>query len=418
MLRQTQALSPKNKLNQTLRSWLPILQSSLDELKETLEPFIQNNPFVSIEQNRSQQNLKKNFFKELNKSSVSSALEATSIYKESLYEKLISQINPPLFPTQKSQNIAYKIIECINNEGYFEYDESILGEFDKALVDSIRARFSSIEPVGVGACNLKESFLFQLDSFECSDEIYKSVKSIIENFENIDKMTRLKNYDDALKIIKKFKNPPAIDYLEDEIAIVPDIIISTKDTNISVRVNDGLYPEILLDIEGLDEDNEFVSDKVREARTLIDALEMRKATLYKIGLMIVEYQYDYFFGGDIKPMKLKNLAQDLDRSPSTISRAIANKHLECERGIIALKKFFASGLDEEISNEAIKEFLIELIRSENPKKPLSDLKILEIIKDKFRIPLVRRTITKYRKCLNIGSSSERKRIYEIGKLTI
>ena len=129
--------------------------------------------------------------------------------------------------------------------------------------------------------------------------------------------------------------------------------------------------------------------------------------------MIVEYQYDYFLGGDIKPMKLKDLADELGRNPSTISRAIANKYLSSPRGAVALKNFFATGFDEETSNAAIKEFLLELIKNEDHKKPLSDLKIQELIQAKFNIQIVRRTITKYRKILNIGSSSQRKKIYQI-----
>ena len=189
-------------------------------------------------------------------------------------------------------------------------------------------------------------------------------------------------------------------------------MLSTS-SGISVQINDEYYPEILVDTEGLDEKEAFVSSRIKEASELIDALEMRKATLYKIGLMIVEYQYDYFLGGDIKPMKLKDLADELGRNPSTISRAIANKYLSCSRGTVALKNFFATGFDEETSNAAIKEFLLELIKNEDHKKPLSDLKIQELIQAKFNIQIVRRTITKYRKILNIGSSSQRKKIYQI-----
>ena len=189
-------------------------------------------------------------------------------------------------------------------------------------------------------------------------------------------------------------------------------MLSTS-SGISVQINDDYYPEISIDTEGLDEKEAFVSSRVKEASELIDALEMRKATLYKIGLMIVEYQYDYFLGGDIKPMKLKDLADELGRNPSTISRAIANKYLSSPRGTVALKNFFATGFDEETSNAAIKEFLLELIKNEDRKKPLSDLKIQELIQAKFNIQIVRRTITKYRKILNIGSSSQRKKIYQI-----
>ena len=414
MLRQKQTLAPKIKLNQTLRSWLPILQSGLDELKETLEPFIKENPFATIKhKNLEKSEKKRNFFEQVSRNSVSESIEALSIYKESLYEKLISQINPPLFPTQKSQDIAYKIIECLDDEGYFSYDDEIFAGLCESEVERVRARFAYLEPCGVGAKDIKESFLFQLSEAEASEEIVECAKKIILNFENIEKLRKLKFYDDALKIIKKFKNPPAIEYLEEASQKVPDIFVLSTSSGISVQINDDYYPEISIDTEGLDEKEAFVSSRIKEASELIDALEMRKATLYKIGLMIVEYQYDYFLGGDIKPMKLKDLADELGRNPSTISRAIANKYLSCSRGTVALKNFFATGFDEETSNAAIKEFLLELIKNEDHKKPLSDLKIQELIQAKFNIQIVRRTITKYRKILNIGSSSQRKRVYQI-----
>ena len=414
MLRQKQTLAPKIKLNQTLRSWLPILQSGIDELKETLEPFIKDNPFATIEhKNLEKSEKRRNFFEQVSKNSVSESIEALSIYKESLYEKLVSQINPPLFPTQKSQDIAYKIIECLDDEGYFSYDDEIFADFNEGEVERVRARFAYLEPCGVGAKDVKESFLFQLGEAEASDEIIECAKKIILNFENIEKLRKLKFYDDALKIIKKFKNPPAIEYLEDEKETVPDIFVLSTSSGISVQINDDYYPEISIDTDGLDEKEAFVSSRIKEASELIDALEMRKATLYKIGLMIVEYQYDYFLGGDIKPMKLKDLADELGRNPSTISRAIANKYLSSPRGTVALKNFFATGFDEETSNAAIKEFLLELIKNVDHKKPLSDLKIQELIQAKFNIQIVRRTITKYRKILNIGSSSQRKKIYQI-----
>ena len=414
MLRQKQTLAPKIKLNQTLRSWLPILQSGLDELKETLEPFIKENPFATIEhKNLEKSEKKRNFFEQVSKNSVSESIEALSIYKESLYEKLVSQINPPLFPTLKSQDIAYKIIECLDDEGYFFYDDEIFADFCEGEVERVRARFAYLEPCGVGAKDVKESFLFQLSEAEASDEIIECTKKIILNFENIEKLRKLKFYDDALKIIKKFKNPPAIEYLEEASQKVPDIFVLSTSSGISVQINDDYYPEILVDTEGIDEKEAFVSSRIKEASELIDALEMRKSTLYKIGLMIVEYQYDYFLGGDIKPMKLKDLADELGRNPSTISRAIANKYLSSPRGTVALKNFFATGFDEETSNAAIKEFLLELIKNEDHKKPLSDLKIQELIQAKFNIQIVRRTITKYRKILNIGSSSQRKKIYQI-----
>ncbi|WP_169752220.1 RNA polymerase factor sigma-54 [Campylobacter mucosalis] len=409
MLRLTQALAPKNRLNQTLRSWLPILQSSLDDLKETLDEFCEKNPFISVESRPKEP--KKNFFKEISKNSISDTLEAVVVQKDSLWQTLINQINPPLFPTQKSQTIAKKIIECINDEGYFEYDDEILAGFNSNEVEKIRKRFAYLEPVGVGAKDLKESFLFQLDELYSDDKSYDFAKILIENFDDLAKFTKQKEYENAINLVKKLKNPPAIEFINDSAQVTPDIIINSDENGISVSLNDDFYPEIVLD--ALDIKSEFVQNRIKEAKDLIDALEMRKATLYKIGLMIVEYQYDFFFGGEIKPMRLKDIADDIARNPSTISRAIANKYLLCSRGTIPLKKFFATAIDDDVSNEAIKQFLVEIINKENPKKPLSDLKIVELIKKEFSIDIVRRTITKYRQTLNIGSSSERKRVYEM-----
>lgn len=410
-MKLSQKLTTKAKLNQTLRSWLPILQVASDELKETLEPFIEKNPFVQLEPNPKSRSL--NFYSDIYKTSISDTIESSIIYKESLYEKLSSQIDDKLFPSKRSKEIANLIIESISDEGYFEWDDEKFANFTKDEVERIRARFAYLEPVGVGAVDYKESFIFQLNDLCDDDEIYKLCVEIIENFENISKFTKRKNYDIAMNIIKKFKNPPAIEYMDNEMLVIPDIFVYDSDGGIEVAINDEFYPNIHIDIEGIDEKSEFVSSKIKEAKDLIDALEMRKSTLHKIGLMIIEYQYDYFFGGDIKPMKLKDIAEDLGRNPSTISRAIQNKYLSSKRGIVPLKNFFAAAAAQEVSNAAIKEFLLNLIKNENRAKPLSDEAILAKIEDEFNIKLVRRTITKYRKMLNIASSSERKKLYAI-----
>lgn len=410
-MKLSQKLTTKAKLNQTLRSWLPILQASSDELKETLEPFLEKNPFAQIEPNPKSRSL--NFYNDLYKTSISDTIESSIVYKESLYEKLYKQIDDRLFPSKRSKEIANLIIESISDEGYFEWDDEKFANFTKDEAERIRARFAYLEPVGVGAVDYKESFIFQLNDLCDDDEIYKLCVEIIENFENISKFTKRKNYDIAMNIIKKFKNPPAIEYMDNEMLVVPDIFVYDSDNGIEVAINDEFYPHIHIDTEGVDEKSEFVSSKIKEAKDLIDALEMRKSTLHKIGLMIIEYQYDYFFGGDIKPMKLKDIAEDLGRNPSTISRAIQNKYLSSKRGIVPLKNFFAAAAAEEVSNAAIKEFLLNLIKSENRLKPLSDEAILGMIESEFKIKLVRRTITKYRKMLNIASSSERKKLYAI-----
>ena len=408
----------KQKLSSTLRSWLPILQSDLESLQEILEPFAAQNPFVEIKPGNEKVDKrfeKKSFFQQASKESVSNVIEALTIGKNSLYDVLYEQINPPLFPTVKSQDIAYEIIQNLDNEGYFQ--KNSFKEISKKLncsvenIDQIRKRFSNLTPCGVGAVDFKESFLFQLDEFDIDDNLYNFVVEIIKNFESIESYTPNLLFKEAIKLIKKFKNPPAIEFLEEEKQVIPDIFIFKTGENIEVKLNDAYYPDIVLDTEGLDDKQEFVSKKIKDAKDLIDALEMRKATLYKIGLLIVEYQYDFFFGKAIAPMKLKDLATELKRNPSTISRAISGKYISCNRGVIPLKQFFATAVEEDISNSAIKEYMYELVKHEDYQKPFSDMKLLSLIEKKFGVKMVRRTITKYRQQSNIAGSSERKKLY-------
>ncbi|MDD3323899.1 MAG: RNA polymerase factor sigma-54 [Sulfurospirillaceae bacterium] len=417
-LRTSQTQTTKQKLSSTLRGWLPILQSNIESLTETLEPFVQENPFIYVKpgsEREDQKFQKKSFFSQASKESVSSAIEALTVDKKSLFQVLFEQINPPLFPTEKSQNIAYEIIENINSEGYF--DKEAIFEIAQKLhvegseVERVRSRFCYLEPSGVGAVDFKEAFLFQLEEQDLEDNCYLMVQKLIENFENIESYRKEEGFQKALLVLKKFKNPPAVEYLEEGKQTIPDIFVYESKDGIEVAINDAYYPEIIIDTEGLDDSQSYVAQKIKDAKDLIDALEMRKATLYKIGLMIVEYQYDFFFGKAIKPMKLKDLADDLGRNPSTISRAISGKYLSCSRGVMPLKKFFATALEEDVSNSAIKEYMLELVKYENSNKPLSDLKILEAVEKKFGIKMVRRTITKYRKQFNIASSSERKKLY-------
>ena len=419
-LRVSNTQTTKQKFSSTLRGWLPILQANLDGLVESLEPFVQENPFISVTPGNERQEgkfEKKNFFSQTSKNSISSTIEALTLDKKSLFQTLHEQINPPLFPTPKSQDIAFEIIEHINAEGYFEYqaltDIAQKCDVQMSEVEKIRQRFAYLEPIGVGALDLKEAFLFQLNDIDVEESLYPLVETLIVNFEAIESYNKEARFLEALSVIKKFRNPPALDFLEDEKEVIPDIFVYQKEGAIEVQLNDAYYPEIVIDTEGVDETHAFVSQKIKDAKDLVDALEMRKATLYKIGLMIVEYQYDFFMGKSIKPMKLKDLADDLGRNPSTISRAIANKYLSCSRGVIPLKQFFAAALEEEISNSAIKEYMLELVKKENRLKPMSDLKLLELIEKKFDIKMVRRTITKYRQQFNIASSSERKKLYTL-----
>ncbi|EOJ0153095.1 RNA polymerase factor sigma-54 [Campylobacter coli] len=414
MLRQKTTQAPKTKISQTLRSWLPILQANIEDLKENLDKFAEENPFLSVQEPIQTHEHNKNYFDSFYKRNANSAfVDNKGLATKSVYELLNEQIIPPLFPTSKSQELAGKIVECLNHEGYFEYDEEILKDYDINELERIRARFKFLDPVGVGAKDYKEAFLFALENIELDAELYDFCKMLIQDFENIQNYTKEPLYKEALAIFKRFSIPPFLEYFEDSRVIIPDIFVYRENNEIKVEINDDYYPEISIETDGLT--HEYLNHYIKEAKNLVDALMMRKATLYKIGLMIVEYQYDFFMGKDIKPMTFKDLALDLERNASTISRAVANKYLSCDRGLIPLRDFFAFALDEEgeTSNVGVKDFVANLVKNENRSKPLSDSKILELIKKEFKVDIGRRTITKYRKHLNIPSSTDRKKLYEL-----
>ena len=297
---------------------------------------------------------------------------------------------------------------------------------DEYEVERIRQRFAYLEPYGVGAKDIIESFLFQLDNTDLEGESYELARSIIRDLHCHNKYKNHSSYNEVMKTIKTFKNPPAIEFGARESEVIPDIFIfertksdSLKNTayELEVSINDSYYPKILIE-ENIKSTKdkagaEFLKTKLKEAKDLVDALDMRKATILKIAIALRENQYDFFMGGEIRPMKLKDIAQDLGYAPSTISRAIANKYLECDRGIFPIKSFFTAAIDGDTSNASIKDFILNLVKNEDRKKPLSDLKILKMVEEKFELKMVRRTITKYRQQLDIASSNERKRLYEM-----
>ena len=419
-LRQNQSVETKHKLSNTLRNWLPILHSSLSDLGEAMAPFIESNPVVEIESGY-EEDFEKKIPRKVISRAVSNSrteqIEALTIQQRTLHDVLDEQLGAPLFPTPISQEVAQFVVANFDENGYYEGEEEefcVKNDITLEAFEKIRLRFAHIDPVGIGSKNLSESFLFQLDNSEISDEAYPLALEVINNLQEMHSYSNKKYFSDVMKIITTFRNPPSLEYQEESAQIVPDLMIFfSEDEQIEVKLNNAYYPTIHIDTNyGVK--HEFISQKIKEAKSLVDALDMRKATLYKVGLMIVEYQYEFFTGGQIMPLTLKTLADEFGHNPSTISRAIANKYIACDRGVLAMKEFFTTAIDEDVSNAAIKEFLVGLIKQESREKPLSDMKLLDLIQEKFKVKMVRRTIAKYRKQLNIAGSSERKKLYQLG----
>jgi len=339
-----------------------------------------------------------------------------SVSKESLYEKLDGQIVAPLFPTPISQKIAKQIIFYINEEGYFDGDVKEIAkecEVDFYKVEQVRQRFAYLEPLGVGALDYKESFLFQLGEFDLDDELSILLSAMILQFEEMERFLNHPRAHDAKEIIKHLNNPPAIAYMESETTILPDIFIEFKGEDLNIKINNDFYPNLL--VSQIDKYDNFAKQKFKEARELVKLLDLRKATLYNIALVLIERQYSFFMGGELKPLRLQDVADELGFNESTISRAINEKYLECERGVFAFKDFFSNAIGD-VSSSEIKQFLKRVVESEDKENPHSDKYLHESIKSRFDVTMVRRSIAKYRQELNIASYKERKFLYKLSQL--
>ena len=322
------------------------------------------------------------------------------------------QIDETLFPTPISQKIAHEILLDITQEGFFEGDISkiaITCNTTDDFVQKVRKRFAYLEPIGVGAINLQESFLFQLEALKISDTLYTFTKMVIESLEKMDKYAKHHHFEEATHLIKGFNNPPDVDYLADGPFIIPDFFVDIDD-DIHLRINSDYYPDIVVK-DPFNSKNDELKAKLKEARDLTSLLELRKSTLYKLVLLIVEKQIGFFLGQELKPLTMSEIATTVGFEESTISRAVSNKYIKCERGTFALRSFFTNAVSKDLSSAEIKSFIEGLIVNESHDEPLTDQHLVDLVMKRYDINMVRRTITKYRKLLDIASSKERKRFY-------
>jgi len=403
-----------------MQTWLPLLQCSLADLDKHLQVISNENPCLEVssgfEVSESSSDRSHHAYMQY-QNQVSNAssdeIEWMSVSTQSLYEKLDEQIAAPLFPTPISQKIAKQIIYYINEEGYFEGDVKAIAqqlETDPYKVEQVRQRFAYLEPSGVGATDYKESFLFQLNDVEMDDELSILVSAMITRFENMEKFVNHPRLHDAKEVISRLKNPPALEYMESEPPILPDLFVHYEKGEFTIKMNSAFYPD--LKVTQIDKYENFAKQKFKEARELVKLLDLRKATLYNVTLVLLEKQYDFFMGGELQPLKLQDVADELGFNESTISRAISDKYLETERGVFAFKDFFSNAIGN-VSTAEIKHFLQRLIQMEDKEKPFSDKILHEKIEARFSIQMVRRSIAKYRQELDIPSYKERGFLYKL-----
>ena len=307
----------KQNLNLSLKMWLPMLQASLQDLDTYLTNVSYENPFLDVKK-------PKEFYSNFSSSSSSGEfIESLAFYHTSLNDKLSDQIDDDtLFPTPNSKKVALEILCDIDENGYFDGDiEKIADTCNvyKEYVESIRQRFSRLEPSGVGALNLEESFLFQLDALDrqIDDELYNFTKKIIRDISHIDKYATHHRFNDAKDIIRYFNNPPAIDYINDNVQVIPDFFVEINE-DIDIKINNAYYPDLKVK-NPFNSKNENIKEKLKEAKDLVNLLNLRKSTLYKIVLIIVEKQISFFVGGELRPFSMQEIASELGFAESTIS---------------------------------------------------------------------------------------------------
>ncbi len=291
-----------------------------------------------------------------------------------------------------------------------------------------------LDPAGVGARDLRECLLIQLREAgleqsvpyrlvrDCFDELINHRWSEISKRFGISAIEVQKAADEIAKLDPK----PGLQYRTgDEHYIIPDLIVDKIDDRYHVFLNDAnlprlklsrAYQEIARDKKKFDGENkEFISNKLNSANWMIQAIEQRRQTMLKVMNYIVERQRDFFEKGiqHLKPLTLREVAEVISMHESTVSRVTNEKFVQTPRGVLPLKFFFSSGLatsdGEDVSARGIKAQLEKLVQEEDPKHPLTDQAIVNILRESG-VQIARRTVAKYRDQLGVLSARMRKRV--------
>lgn len=325
-----------------------------------------------------------------------------------------------------NKELVESLVELLDDNGYLRLSiEDIctcLKCDEKEYIEAKNA-LSKLEPPGLGAATLKECLLLQLERLEETEDIYKTKQLIEECLEDLSKShyhavskklgISQNKVRELLQIILTLNPRPASGF-SSSIEVnypVPDIII--KDN--AVQLNPVIYKDININTSCLSLESEsketkkYIESKLKQVSWLQQCLTQRKNLIYDIAVFLLDYQQDFFMnGGACHPLLQKDLAMLLGVHESTISRAIKDKYIYCDKGFILLSDLIPKGTEDN-SVDSIKETIKEVINNEDKIKPLSDQKITTLLKDKG-IEISRRTVAKYRSELNIPDASGRKHI--------
>lgn len=350
---------------------------------------------------------------------------------ESLSALLCDQLDRKRLPKPLLALSRY-LAELIDEDGWLT-QEDLDGLLDlnipQSLIDQALETVQSLEPAGVGARNLSECLLLQLSRRQVAAP---AVTEIVARF--LPELSRkhygpisrdlgltVEEIQDAERIISSLDPRPgrAFQPQEPTVYVRPDIFIVELDGKLQVVLNEYYLPRVsisdyytrLLKESDEKETKDYLQQKMQQAKWLLNSLERRGSTLRSCADAILEAQHSFFSGetDELAPMSLSSLAESLGIHPSTVSRATRGKFLQCRQGTYPLRYFFNRAIgDQGPSQQAIKRKLLELVRNEDPRHPLSDQKLCRLLAEQG-IQVARRTVAKYRIELGIRSSTARKR---------
>lgn len=354
--------------------------------------------------------------------------EPTPVYQETLEEHLANQLAEKKLP-DKLKLLVQFLIGSLDTDGYLRVPLEDIADFIKVDIFEIKEALHilwSMEPPGVGARNLRECILLQLRSRNLHNTL--AMKVVTETWELFEKLkipeisrffgVEPRVIQEALEVLKTINPKPGYQYNPDKPStIIPDLIVEKIDGKFVVMLNDRSVPTLHINKSYANmikrgsnakrDVKKYIREKFNSATWFIRSIEQRKTTMLKVMYAIIERQNNFFEKGppNLHPLKLQDVADMVDMHISTVSRVTSNKYVQTRHGIFELKYFFteAVGRDAEgadISSERIKNRIRQLIETENPKKPLSDQKISDIL-SKENLPVARRTVAKYREQMKL-----------------
>jgi RNA polymerase sigma-54 factor len=364
-----------------------------------------------------------------------STLENLPIKRQSLTDHLLWQLRMSEF-TPEEEYVGALIIGNLDNDGYLRMsvDEvAFLGNRDRDLVDSVLTHIQHFDPPGVAARSLSECLLIQLRDLGLEDSL--AARIVVEHLSllesrRLDRLAKelgvtVEEVAVAAKVISVLDPKPARDYGDGDIRYVtPDVYVHKVGEEYVVTLNEEGLPRLrvssfyrrMLGSDGSPEARGYIQEKMRAATWLIKSIHQRQRTLYMVTQSIVKFQREFLDRGvyALRPLVLKDVAQDIGMHESTVSRATAGKYVHTPQGTFELKYFFTSslksGYGEEVSAESVRERIRKIIEGEDAQKPLSDQHIAQMLCQE-NVDIARRTVAKYRELMGILPSSKRKQMY-------